>query len=366
MSEQDLKQVSCFLEIVQKINSCSNLHDLLATINTQLTGLIGVTVSAILVYDSKDQELYFLQTRENTGVSISGIKIPIHDRFTSWVVRNNQAVLLNNHEKKTGPMPQSAAPLSKLSTYNLAVIPLMTAGKAIGVLEVIKKSESTFKPEEITFLSQLADHIAIAMDNTWLFKYSQNQLKSSYAVFSNTVDKRDYLTHFHSKRVRDYALILSEVLDLTPTEKEHLELAAVLHDIGKTGISDDILLKSGQLTEEEYAIIKEHPVKGAEIISLLKEISNDIIETVRHHHERWDGQGYPEGLSGENIPYLARILAICDVFDALTSDRPFRARKPAQEARDLIVKNKKLMFDPELVERFLSEYPQMVIKGKIS
>jgi HD-GYP domain-containing protein (c-di-GMP phosphodiesterase class II) len=359
MSEQE-KKVSNFLETVQKINSCTNLHDLLATINTQLTGLIEVAVSAILVYDAKDQELYFLQARENTGVSVSGIKIPIHDRFTSWVVRNNQAVLLKNNEQK-GP-----APLAKLSTYNLAVIPLMTAGKAIGVLEVIKKSESTFKPEEITFLSELANHIAITLDNTWLYKYSHNQLKSAIAVFSNAADKRDYLTHFHSKRVRDYALIFSAVLDLTPTEKEHLELAAVLHDIGKIGIPDDVLLKSGQLTEEEYAVVKEHPVKGAEIISLLKEISPDIIATVRHHHERWDGKGYPEGLSGEKIPYLARILAICDVFDALTSDRPFRARKPAEEARDLIIKNKKLMFDPELVERFLSEYRQMVIKGKIN
>jgi putative nucleotidyltransferase with HDIG domain len=371
MVNLDPQYLPHFFEIVKKINASLNLHDLLATINRELTELLHVEASAILVYDSNDQELYYLQARENSGSNVSGIKIPLKDSIANLAIQNDEAIFVNDTEN--APLPYQKASCAQarnsfynLTTRNLAVIPLKVNHKAVGVLEVVNKFDEAFKPQDIALLSELALYVAIALENAKLYQFSSNQLKSIFIAFSNAIDKRDYSTHYHSKRVRDYALIMSDKLNLNPIQRENLELAAILHDIGKIGIRDDILQKPSQLTAEEYAIIKEHPVKSAEIISLLDGVSDVVIKTILHHHERWDGHGYPSKLSGDQIPYFARIISICDVFDALTNDRPYRPRKSVKEARDTIEKNKHIMFDPELVNVFMTEFHQIIAKGKLS
>lgn len=355
--------VTYLLELVKKINSSLNLHDLLATINEELTQLLDVEASTILVFDAKDQELYFLQAGPIKDRNVTGIRVPIQGSVAGWVIQNSQVVCLNNVAEE--PWHNKQADQYHLPTRNLAAIPLMVKGKMIGVLEVINKNEDGFKSEDISFLTELANYIAIALENAKLYESSRNQLKSTFAAFSSAIDKRDSYTHFHSKRVRDYALIISGKIDLNPVQTENLELAAILHDIGKIGVRDDILLKPGELTKEEFALIKEHPLKGAEILSLLEGISEQIIKTVRHHHERWDGNGYPDGLKNIKIPELARILAICDVFDALTTDRPYRKCKSPDDAKAFIIKNKNEMFEPRLVEIFEVTYPELILKGNL-
>ncbi|MGE5558365.1 MAG: HD domain-containing phosphohydrolase [Bacillota bacterium] len=355
--------VAYLLELVKKINSSLNLHELLETINQELTDLLKVEASAILVFDSRDEELYFLQAGQFRGRNVTGIKVPIQGSIAGWVIQHMQTVYVNDpqhdprHYKKIDQY-------YNFTTKNLAAIPLLVKGKVIGVLEVINKARDGFDEHDIAFLAELAHYIAIALENAKLYESSRNQLKSSFAAFSSAIDKRDSYTHFHSRRVRDYALVFAAELNITESQYEHLELAAILHDVGKIGIRDDILLKPGQLSHDEYLSIKEHPLKGAEILSLLEGISGEILQAVRHHHEHWDGNGYPEGLAGEKIPLLARIVALCDVFDALTTDRPYRRRMKPGDAKKLIMKNKGVMFDPALVDVFYKTYPDILAKGK--
>jgi putative nucleotidyltransferase with HDIG domain len=175
-----------------------------------------------------------------------------------------------------------------------------------------------------------------------------------------TLELKDPYTRGHSERVAKYALILAnEVGKFTKEEQKSFYYACLLHDIGKVNIPDTILMKPGRLTNEEFEIIKSHPVVGAEAVKNVEGISNSI-DVIRYHHERWDGKGYPEQLKGEEIPLLARVSTIADAFDAMTSSRSYREAMPVEEAYKRIIEGKGTQFDPVLVEKFKNVYPAWI------
>jgi HD-GYP domain-containing protein (c-di-GMP phosphodiesterase class II) len=177
-------------------------------------------------------------------------------------------------------------------------------------------------------------------------------LKASIQSLLRTLAARDPYTAHHSTRVTEVAVWFARHLNLAHMEVASLKNAAFLHDIGKIGISDAILLKPGPLTPEERALITTHPLIGEKIVEPLK-LSKAEREIILLHHERWDGQGYPRGLAGQNIPLLCRVTALADVFDALTSDRPYRRRFTLGEALAEIKAQAGSQFDPELAHRFV-------------
>jgi len=175
-----------------------------------------------------------------------------------------------------------------------------------------------------------------------------------------TIELKDPYTRGHSERVAAYARSMAEATEKFNKEELYdFYYACLLHDIGKVSIPDSILTKSGKLSDNEYEIIKTHPVVGAKAIQDVEGII-DNIDVIYHHHERWDGKGYPDGLAGENIPYLARITAIADAFDAMTSSRSYRPALPYEEAYKRIVEGKGTQFDPQLVELFMRVYPTWI------
>ena len=168
-----------------------------------------------------------------------------------------------------------------------------------------------------------------------------------------TVEAKDSYTRGHSDRVAEYSELIGKALGLSETDLKTLKIGGLFHDIGKIGIPDSILLKTTKLDDNEYSEIKNHPTIGAHIISNAT-IFKDILPIVKHHHERYDGKGYPSKLQGENIPYLARITAIADAFDAMTSKRSYRDSLPLATVREEIVKNIGTQFDPEIAKTFLN------------
>ncbi len=183
------------------------------------------------------------------------------------------------------------------------------------------------------------------------------QLRESYMAtvraLSNAVEARDAYTGKHAERVAAYGLAIADALGLPLSNTREIEFGFLLHDIGKVAIADAILYKPESLTEKERAVMEQHPVIGAEIvrgIAFLGEAS----DVVRYHHERWDGTGYPDGLAGEDIPLAARVFAVADVLDALTSDRPYRPASELSVARQTIVKQAGTHFDPGVIEAFRS------------
>ena len=180
----------------------------------------------------------------------------------------------------------------------------------------------------------------------------RRQAIDALLAFANSIDARDPSTYQHSQRVGELARAIAQHMGLPPDEVDIIYLSARLHDLGKVGIADAILFKPGRLTEEEYQIIKEHPIISAQVVKNFPTfgIGHDII---KHHHERYDGTGYPDGLAGEEIPLGARIIAVADTYDAIISDRPYRAGLSREVALQRIIEQKGKQFDPQVVDAFL-------------
>lgn len=199
-------------------------------------------------------------------------------------------------------------------------------------------------------------------------RVNKELLDSFMMVLSATLDARDPYTAGHSTRVAGYSKLIGENLKLSKEEMELLYKTAILHDIGKIGVPDNVLLKEGKLTEEEFAYIKAHPVIGENILKQVQpqEEMARIIEGVRSHHERYDGNGYPDGLQGEGIPYFGRILAVADAFDAMTSDRPYRKGMPFSKALSILHEGKETQWDGKMVEAFIGKMTEEKMEKEIS
>ncbi|GAB6173000.1 hypothetical protein JCM15765_24780 [Paradesulfitobacterium aromaticivorans] len=190
--------------------------------------------------------------------------------------------------------------------------------------------------------------------------------ESQNIIFTLTLamESKDAYTHGHSERVAEYSLELARYLNLGETDQVHLYRAAILHDIGKIGIPDAILNKPSILTSDEWLIMKSHPERGETICSRLN-FTKEILPIIRHHHEHYDGTGYPDGLRGESIPFLARIVSIADMVDAITSRRPYRSARTLGQALEELRKHKGTQFDPILVEAFIELYKNKINSGVI-
>ncbi|MYL73130.1 HD domain-containing protein [Halobacillus litoralis] len=191
-------------------------------------------------------------------------------------------------------------------------------------------------------------------------KENERLLESFFTVFAATLDARDPYTAGHSKRVAEYSDLIARRAGFDERHLDLLKKSALLHDIGKIGIRDDVLLKEGRLSEGEFAKIKEHPVIGAQILLQvqLPESLTPVLAGVRHHHERYDGKGYPDGLAGDEIPLFGRLMAVADAFDAMTSDRPYRQGMPVSQALAIIEEGKGTQWDPYFAELLLVEMRQ--------
>jgi putative two-component system response regulator len=180
-------------------------------------------------------------------------------------------------------------------------------------------------------------------------------------LLAATIDAKQHYTADHSRRVAAIAEVIGRAMTLAPTEMCYLEMAALVHDVGKIGVPDSLLNKQGELTEYEWVTMRTHPAKGAEIVGQVEELAY-VSDIVRHHHERIDGTGYPDRLRGESIPLLARIVAVADAYESMTSDRVYRARLSVQEARRRLCEGAGTQFDPEVVEALIQTqlHPQDV------
>ncbi len=185
----------------------------------------------------------------------------------------------------------------------------------------------------------------------------REELRRSYMAtvraLSNAVEARDAYTSKHAERVAAYALEIGKALGITLSDSEEIEFGFLLHDVGKVAIADAILYKPGALTDKERALMEQHPLIGAEILQEI-EFLGDAAAVVRSHHERWDGTGYPDGLSGEEIPLAARVFSVADVLDALTTERPYRPASALGVARRMITDEAGGQFDPQVIEAFNS------------
>jgi len=235
-------------------------------------------------------------------------------------------------------------------------VPMVSRNKMIGVLNVKEKiGGGNFDQFDMELLSMLAGQAAIAIENAELHKSLRNLFVNSIKALANAIEARDPYTAGHSERVTEYSVKIAQRMNLPDKEIEKIKYAALLHDIGKINIKEEILNKPGRLTPEEYRIIQEHPSIGAKIMGPVKEFK-EILPYMYHHHEWFNSRGYPGGVQGDEIPLASRIITVADAFDAMTTDRPYRRAMPIDIAIDEIERNSGTQFDPKVVEVFIQLY----------
>ena len=244
---------------------------------------------------------------------------------------------------------------------SVMAVPLKIRSKVFGILFLlIGAGRGCFSEKDLYFSNFLAQKASFSIENLALYENIYENLFSTLYAFVETIEARDPYTKQHSTRVSNYAMLIAKAIGCSQEEIDELNVSGNLHDIGKIGIPDSILLKPGPLTDEEYEVIKKHPVIGSNIIGHFNMWSLEE-RIIRHHHERWDGKGYPDNLKEDTIPFLSRILSVSDVYDALTSDRSYRTKMQEDVALNIIIENAGSQFDPEIVDVFLKLHSQ----GKI-
>ena len=263
------------------------------------------------------------------------------------VVKDDQPLLIKENSG-SGRLPDHIR--------SFMLTPLKIRNKLLGVLNAsVCQGDVSFGEKDLYYLSIMANKAASAMESLALYENIYNNLLATLYAFVKAIEARDPYTKQHSSRVTRLSLAIAKAMNCTNEEQEILNVAGLLHDIGKIGIRDDILLKPGRLTNEEFDIIKQHPIIGADIMDNLGLWHREKM-IVRYHHERFDGTGYPDRLKGSQIPLLARILSIADVYDAIASDRAYRQRMEESKILSIIYGGAGTQFDPEIIDVFRRMY----------
>jgi len=340
--QQKIKEVETINLILQKFDQATTSKDIFSIL-TNLSGEVTHCDEAHLcIFDQelKDHTIITSYFRDKYGT----IESPksIDKKIISKVADEGIPLLLTGANGNGSVM----------------AVPLKIRTKVFSILTLFfRAGNGHFDEKDLYLLNFLTEKASFLVENMALYENIYENLFSILYAFVETIEAKDPYTKQHSTRVTDYAMSIAGAVGCSQEEIEVLTISANLHDIGKIGIPDRILLKPDSLTDEEYETIKKHPVIGSNIIGHVGMWTNEQ-KIIRQHHERWDGNGYPDKLKGKEISFLSRILSVADVFDALISDRSYRKKMSDDVALRIIQDGRGSQFDPEIVDVFLKLYRQ--------
>src|SRR5919109_2070379 len=351
-------QLRALMSVGQMINSSRGLRRVLEEVMDSLISLMRAE-RGFLMLREPNGELVVRIARGIAHVNLDEEAFKVSRTVVRKVVESNAPVLTTNAQ--ADPRFDAQLSVAAYQLRSILCVPLKLKNDLIGVLYVDNRAHAgIFKEHDLELISAFADQAAVAIDSARLFEdlqESHRELEKAYQAtlegWVRALDLRDKETEGHTQRVTILTHRLARSMGVSDADLVHITRGALLHDIGKMGIPDGILLKPGELTEEERELIKRHPVYAYEMLSPI-DFLVPAIDIPYCHHEKWDGTGYPRGLKGDQIPFAARIFPIIDVWDALTSDRPYRKAMPHEEVRQIVRADSGKHFDPVVVEAFMN------------
>ena len=349
------------VKIGQAVAAEKNIDVLIKTIAEETKAALSADRCTVFLYDKEHNELY---SKVATGLdNFKELRIPADKGLAGHVVQTGETINIKDAykdmrfnkevDKKTG-----------YRTKTILCMPIKNFNQEIiGVFQVLNKFDETFSIDDEDLLVAIASSAGISLENAQLFEKQNKMIEEQKVIFdsfietlASSIDARDKITSGHSTRVKMFANLIAQEFGMEKNDISILEKAAALHDIGKIGIRDSVLQKEGKLTTEEYKHIQEHVEITQNILQKIH-MSKDfqqISEIACSHHEKFDGSGYHRGLKGVDIPFGGRVLAVSDVFDAITSKRHYRDKMPIEKVVDIIMKGSGSHFDPLVVEKFLA------------
>jgi len=355
---QQVKRLNSLHTIDIAISSSFDLHTTLNIVLEQTASKLGIDVCAILLFNPLTQMLEHAASHGFYSNAIQHTSLRVGDGFAGRVVLERRTIHISDLMETGGSLSASLQMANEQFTDYYGT-PLIVKGEIKGVMEIYNRSPIHPDSDWLAFLDTLATQTAIAIDNARLFdglQRSNFELILAYDAtiegWSRALDLRDKETEGHAQRVTNLTVKLARQMGIPDTDIVHIRRGALLHDIGKMGIPDKILHKPDKLSEEEWEIMHQHTLHASNMLSPITYLK-PALDIPLYHHEKWDGSGYPYQLHGEQIPLPARIFAIVDVWDALTSERPYRKAWSKEQAVEYIQEQSAIHFDPHIVIEFL-------------
>jgi len=344
-----IETINVMHEIDRGILSTLDTQEILETISSMVTRLIPAErVTVVLVDRERGGFIY----KAGFGVKLAkGTFVPFNDTSATEVIQSGMPQFTLDLASEKDLLPLERALLDEGYHAHIRV-PLTIEGEIVGLFNVGSKKVGAFVSEHLTVLERLAAQTSVALKNARLVTELKDMFLGTITTLSSAIDAKSPWTAGHSKRVTRYALDMGKEMGLHAKDLKDLEMAGLLHDIGKLGTYQSILDKSYKLTEMETKVLRLHTAKGAEILSPIKQM-REIIPAIRHHHEFYNGEGYPDGLRGEAIPLMARILGVADSVDAMSADRPYRKGKPMNVIIAELKRCSGTQFDPKVAGVFV-------------
>ncbi len=347
--EQRLREQESLLEIGLELAATLDLRRVLTLALEKAEGICRAETSSIWELDEARQELFFRIVRGRAAPEIRDLRIPVGQGIVGSVAASAQPELVCDvaaDRRWRGDVSD------EFDTRGILAVPLIARGRVIGVLQLLNPvGRPAFDADDLRRLRLFAGPLAHALENARRYAAERRLFYETVTALAEAVEKRDPYTGGHLHRVVAYSLLLGRELGLEAEALEQLALGATLHDIGKIGVPDFVLLKPARLEPAEAELMRRHTLDGAELVSRIASLA-EVLPIVRSHHERLDGSGYPDGLAGAAIPLAARIVAVADTFDAMTTSRPYREGLPFTVAAEEITRYAGTQHCPEVVAAF--------------
>lgn len=336
------EELTTLYRLVDIITEAKTLDRVLNSLLDLTDEVISYDGAVLFLADDKTGEVDIVLKRNITKKLEQKIQIQNRQKVIEWALKQGRTVALPDIEEE-----------EETSNNTFVLVPLIARDKTIGLLEVIIDApEGAITRRDMSLLTILSKQAALAIENVKMYEAMKKDQVSIIRALASTVDAKDHYTLGHSQKVSEYSHMIAEELKLPERDREAVKYAGLLHDIGKIALSDEIIKKPSRLTENEFEMVRKHPIVGAKIIKEIDSLA-PIVPIVLHHHERFDGKGYPDGLSGEQIPIGARIVFLADAYDTMVSARAYRDMIPPELAISELRKNAGTQFDPKVVDAFI-------------